>query len=515
VTEGGAVVAHSSAGWRSVPRSLAASLVFATAAARVASAQVPDPGEKCGTPTASRPKPAGTQMGAGDPETGRYPGAMVPVSLPLGTPATELPGAPTSSLPPTPTGTQATPPTNAPPPQVPGLPPTGPKEGDKDDRPRVEAIQAKGEVPEERLLDLGIELFDPGADEGDRAKLAKVGLSPELRRSEARFMSSHLKKTLESTGHWGAVRVVPGAGGEGFDLTVTGRIRESNGKRIVLDVAALDARGEKWLDKRYRGEADTSAYRTERVGQQEAFQEVYNRIANDLLLAREERDVEDLATVRQLASLRFAAQLLPEAFSPYLKSNGSGRFTLVRAPADDDPMVRRIASIRERDQMLVDTLNDHYLGFYEKMSGPYASWKMYTYEEQDALDRVQRQSMLKKILGGAAMVMGMLMTPNSRGEAAARDAAIIGGGLVLQSGFQQAQGKGLHQAALKELSTSFDADVAPLLVEVEGQQRKLTGPAETQFAAWRELLRQVLSLETGKPADPNDVLVVAAPNTSH
>jgi hypothetical protein len=514
VTEGGAVVAHSSAGWRSVGRCLAASLALATAATLAAASQVPEPGEKCGTPTATRPQPAGTQLEAGGPENGRYPGAFVPVALPLGIPETELPGSTQSSLPPTPTGTQSTPPASAPPPKVPGLPPAGPKEGEKDERPPVEAIQAKGEVPEERLLDLGIELFDPGAGEGDREKLAKVGLSPELRRSEARFMSFHLKKTLESTGNWGAVRVVPGPGGEGFDLTVTGRIRESNGKRLILDIAAVDARGQKWLDKRYRGEADTSAYRSERVGRQEAFQGVYNRIANDLLLARDERDAEDLATVRRLAGLRFAAQLLPEAFSPYLKSNGSGRFTLVRAPADADPMVRRIASIRERDQMLVDTLNDHYLGFYEKMSSPYANWKMYTYEEQDALDRIHRESMLKKVLGGAAILMGVLMSPNSRGEAAARDAAIIGGGIALQSGIQQGQGKGLHQAALKELATSFDGDVAPLLVEVEGQQRKLTGPAETQFAAWRELLRQVLSLETGKPTDPND-LVVTGPTTSH
>jgi len=513
VTEGGPIVAHSRAAFKDVRRCLAATLAFASAATLVAAAQVPEPGEKCGTPTASRPKPAGTHTSAGGPETGRYPGAFVPASLPLGTPGTELPGSPTSSLPATPTGTQATPPTSAPPPSVPGLPPAAPKEGEKDERPRVEAVQAKGEVPEERLLDLGIELFDPGADEGDREKLAKVGLSPELRRSEARFVSFHLKKTLESTGHWGAVRVVPGPG-EGLDLTVTGRIRESNGKRLTLDIVAVDARGEKWLDKRYRGEADTSAYRGERVGRQEAFQEVYNRIANDLLHARDERDAEDLATVRQLAGLRFAAQFLPEAFSPYLKNNGSGRFTLIRAPADGDPMVRRIASIRERDQMLVDTLNDHYLAFYENMSGPYASWKMYSYDEQDALDRIHRESLAKKIGGAVVMIAGMLIPRNSRGEATMGDAAIIAGGAVLQAGFQQGQEKGLHQAALKELATSFDGDVAPLLVEVEGQQRKLTGPAETQFAAWRELLRQVLSLDTGVPTDPN-VVVVVAPTTSH
>jgi hypothetical protein len=250
------------------------------------------------------------------------------------------------------------------------------------------------------------------------------------------------------------------------------------------------------------------------VGRQEAFQEVYNRIANDLLHARDERDAEDLATVRQLASLRFASQLLPEAFVSYFKSSGSGRFTLVRLPAADDPMMRRVASIRERDQMLVDTLNDHYLAFYENMSGPYASWKMYTYEEQDALDRIHRESLLKKILGGAVLVAGMFMPRNSRGDAMAGDAAILVGGAVLNSGIQQGQEKGVHQAALKELATSFDGDVAPLLVEVEGQQLRLTGPAETQFAAWRELLRRVFTLETGAPSDPNAV-VVLAPATSH
>jgi hypothetical protein len=164
--------------------------------------------------------------------------------------------------------------------------------------------------------------------------------------------------------------------------------------------------------------------------------------------------------------------------------------------------------------MLVDTLNDHYLGFYEKMSSPYANWKMYTYEEQDALDRIHRESLVKKIVGGVVMIAGMLIPQNSRGEATAGQVATIAGFAVLQDGLQAGQGKGVHQAALKELATSFDGDVAPLLVEVEGQQRKLTGPAETQFAAWRELLRQVLSLETGKPTDPND-LVVTGPTTSH
>ncbi len=471
--------------------------------------QIPDQ-EHCGSAAASQPRPAQPLAGGRGPLDRTREHGAVGVSLPLATPQTELPAPSAVDVPETPSpapagGSPLAPPAGGtPPPAVPGLVP----DRKDDDRKRIEARQAKGEVPEARLLDVGIELFAPGVDEGDRQKLSKVGLTPELRRSEGRFIAFHLKKTLESTGYWGTVRVLPGPG-EGVDLTVTGRIRESNGKRLAVSVEARDATGRKWLDRRYQGQADTTAYHSERVGRQEAFQEVYNRIANDLLEALEDRSDAELASVRQISGLRFASQILPEAFSPYIKSTGSGRYSLVRLPASEDPMTRRVASIRERDQMLVDTLNDHYLTFYEQMSGPYANWKMYTYDEQVALDRINRESMWKKILGGAAILTGLLMSPDSHNEAALRDAAMIGGSLVLQSGFQKSAEKGVHQAALKELSTSFDGDVAPLLVEVEGQQLKLTGPAETQFAAWRSLLRQVMTLETGVPIDPNAVIVTA------
>jgi hypothetical protein len=492
-------------------RVLVAATITLTLAPRSAVSQTRER-SLCGTPTATAP-PASMPAGNAASERGRTSGPYV--SVPLGVPAAELPAAPLAPVPSVPAtpitsaaaaphgggGTQA--------PAVPGLPPAA----KEDDRKRVEARQAQGEVPEARLIDVGIELFDPGSTESDREKLARTGLSPELRRSEARFMAFQLKKTLESTGYWGAVRVLPGPG-EGLDVNVSGRIRESNGKRLVIDIEARDARGEKWLQKHYRGQADTSAYRSDRVGQQEAFQDVYNRIANDLLEALDRRKDEELAMVRQIAGLRFAAQLLPEAFAPYLKSSGSGRYTLKRLPAADDPMTRRLASIRERDHMLLDALNDHYLAFNEKMGGPYANWKMYSYEEQDAIDRIRKESLLKKILGGAAVLGGVLMTPDSYGEAAVRDAAILAGSMVMQSGFEKGKEVGIHQAALKELATSFDGDVEPMLVEVEGQQLKLTGPAEVQFAAWRDLLRQVLSVESGAPIDPNSMIVLS-PGPKH
>jgi hypothetical protein len=397
-------------------------------------------------------------------------------------------------------------PSEAPPPALPGLPPDASRH--EQERRRVTAIQAKGEVPEERLLDVGVEIFGLGLGRGQQEKLAKLGLGQDVRRSEARYMAYHLLRTLEATGNWGAVRVVPGPG-EGLDVLVSATIVESNGKRLALDVEAHDARGKRWLRKRYRGEADLAAYRNETGTRPEAFQEVYDRIANDLLRERDERDDDELVNVRRVAALRFAAQLAPEAFAPYFKTDKRGRFQLRRMPAADDPMLRRTSSIRDRDLMFVDTLNDYYLGFYERMSGPYADWRKYSHEEQSALDKINRESRLKKILGGAAILAGMMMPRDSEGADMVGDIAVLGGTLAIQAGFEQAKQKGMHETALMELANSFEADTTPMLVEVEGRQRELSGSAEAQFVAWRDLLREIFSVETGAPNDPNRAAAVA------
>ena len=484
--------------------------VSVTAAAAVtivgtARAEEPRPGPACGTPKVAA-------VAAADPEgrgRGRVAGAtggselpvarLLPSELEVETPGIGSAPPPVSADPPV----GSAPPAPPSPPALPGLPPTPSKEDKDDARPRVEAIQAKGEVPDERLLDIGIGVFDPGVDEGDAERLAAKGLSAELRRAEGRFVAFHLKKTLEGTGNWGAVRVLPGPG-EGLDVFVSGRIVRSDGKHLTLDLDAADATGRRWLRRRYSGEADLRAYRPDRVGRHDPFQEIYNRIANDLLGQRDRLEAEEVMAVRRVASLRFGAELAPQAFAPFLKANRSGRYALLRLPAEDDPMARRVADIRDRDQMLVDTLNDYYLSFYERMSAPYANWRQYSYEEQAALDKVNRESTLKKILGGAAMLAGIIMSgSDSQGGRVVGDVAVLGGYAALQAGVQQGQEKALHVAALKELAVSVDGDVAPLLVEVEGHQLRLTGSAEKQFTEWRELLHRVLTVETGVPGDPN------------
>jgi hypothetical protein len=50
---------------------------------------------------------------------------------------------------------------------------------------------------------------------------------------------------------------------------------------------------------------------------------------------------------------------------------------------------------------------------------------------------------------------------------------------------------------LKELSDSFQNEVAAQVVDLEGQTLKLTGTAEEQYREWRRLLHQIYLEENG------------------
>ena len=55
----------------------------------------------------------------------------------------------------------------------------------------------------------------------------------------------------------------------------------------------------------------------------------------------------------------------------------------------------------------------------------------------------------------------------------------------------------MHIEAIRELSESFGSEAAPMIVDVQGQTRRLTGTAASQYESWRRLLKQIYEAETG------------------
>lgn len=363
------------------------------------------------------------------------------------------------------------------------------------------AAIAQQEVPENQLLDVAVQVFDPGLPATEK-EIEEAGLFPEVRRSEARYIPYQLKETLQTTGYWGAVRVVPDARSV-TDLQVTGRIVESHGETLTLEVRAVDSTGRVWLEKEYTDTASKFAYKGGVAGNVDPFQDIYNEISNDLVAARSQLSGQEIARIRDVARLRFATELSPYAYGDYLEQDRKGRYRVVKLPARDDPMMARLAKVQEREYMLVDTLDEYYARFHADMKLPYDNWRQYTYDEILALREVQA-SARKRYLAGAAMVLGGILidkNSSSRAESTVGVGAAIAGLYTIKSGWDRSKETKLHKDALEELDTSLNAEIAPLVIDVEGRVVELTGSVEEQYVEWRRILREIYQAETGLEPD--------------
>ena len=152
--------------------------------------------------------------------------------------------------------------------------------------PRVKAIQAATEIPTEQLLDVGVRLFEENVPEDEKA-LERNHIFPEVRKAEARYFPMQIRNTLEGTGHWGQVRVTP-ADADTLDVYVSGRILQSNGQFLRLDVTVADATGREWFRKEYDQIADTRSYKDTSGRPRDPFQNLYSNVANDMLAYRQQ-----------------------------------------------------------------------------------------------------------------------------------------------------------------------------------------------------------------------------------
>ena len=361
--------------------------------------------------------------------------------------------------------------------------------------------KAIAEIPENQLLDVWVELFDPGELPEDEEEA--MGLSMDIRDAEARFMPEQLRTTMESTGHWGAVRVVP-QNTTGGELLVQGKILTSNGEQLVLQIKAFDATGREWFNRNYEEELDENVYKTRGLishsPDSDVFQSLYNTIANDLAEFRRSLPATDIATIRQVAELRFAAELSPEAFADDLAVDADGNYTVVHLPAANDPMYQRVLAIRDRDFLLIDTLNGHFDNFCREMKTPYSEWRKARSEEAAALQKVKNEALQRKLLGVAAILGAIALEVSNNGNynsSVLRDTLVLGGAYAIKTGFDKDSETDIHRDAIIELDESFSAEARPLVVEVEGETHELTGSAEVQYAKWRALLKRIYVSETG------------------
>ncbi len=350
-------------------------------------------------------------------------------------------------------------------------------------------------IPDAELLDVGVAVFDPNIATIDES--ADVPVYPEVRKAEARFMANELSKTLQESGAWGAVRVVPDTQ-QFTDLLVAGRIIRSDGEQLSLDVKVTDARGQVWLNKTYQGITSRYAYDQATRTRQDPFTLVYRQIANDLLKAFEALSSRDRIAIRQVAELRFAREFASDAFADYLVQNSKGIYQIQRLPADNDPMLERVRNIRQRQYVFVDTLQGYYSGFAEDMYSPYQEWRKLGYEEVVAQRELQTEARNQMIAGGVAILAGIAAQgSNDEVIRTAGAVGIFGGAAILKGGLEKRNEANIHSLALEEIGQSLQAEITPRVIELDDRTVRLSGNVEDQYGQWRELMADIYAAEIG------------------
>ena len=321
------------------------------------------------------------------------------------------------------------------------------------------------QAAEEHFLDVSIRIFDPPA------VATGAEISAEIRQSEVRYIPMFIRYRLEESGLFGAVRVLPILD-SGAELMLEGHIIKSDGAALELAIQARDSTGRLWVDKTYAGAAVESVALNESAMTQDAFAYLYAELVRDLSTAQQQLTAQQLDEIHSAALLRFGNGLLPQFFTEYLQQTSDGTFSITRLPAADDPLLRRIETIREHEYLFIDVVDQEYQQFFTNIKPVYDMWRKFRREQTtSASDFATRE----------------INSPSDFRS---------GSYYALQESYNNYRRAKLQALYLDELSEGFANEVEPTQIELQDSLYKLTGTFEQQYREWRTILAELLELET-------------------
>lgn len=344
--------------------------------------------------------------------------------------------------------------------------------------------------PDYALLNLGVVTFEvPEPEPG--IGVTGESIYQQIASNETHYLPYVLRNALADSNQWGAVRVLPEAD-PSLDLTLRGRLIESNGLYLQLHMEVTDSTGREWIKKMYRSESTDADYpgpdpflrnlsRNEHIDAASAgdpFADIYHQIANDMLALRDSLTRQQLEQISQVSDMRYASDISPQTFQRFLVPGTDGLLTVRGLPARDDPMLLRIQNIKLRHHVFIDTVDEYYEALQQDMQAPYNLWRRYsrdqTLEDLSAQRRMESES-----------------------------AAEFGSFLALSQSYNRYMWAKMFAQEFMQLAASFNNEVAPAILELNRQVHGLNGPVEEQYEQWREILRQIFELETGLEAAPD------------
>lgn len=354
-------------------------------------------------------------------------------------------------------------------------------------------------LEESELLDVGIAIFDENIPE-DYDEMVEQVVMPEVRKAESQYIPYFAKNLLQSTGNWGAVRVIPRPT-HAVDVVVSGRIIRSNGESMEIAATVRDATGQTWFTRNYTSLASKYAYEPTMPETVDAFQAIYKDLANDMLAYRQALSKQDIQRIRKTAELKFAREFSSEAFAEHVREIQPGRFEVARLPADGDPMLARVRRVREREYLFIDTLDEYYANFHRQMYPAYQDWRRASYEQAIAYNELKAQAKSRAIGGTVALISGIgaIYESDSPYVDASGVVGVIAGASLITSAVQKRHEAEQQADRLREVGTAAEAELVPTTIELENQTHRLSGNVDQQYAQLRQILRKTYFEDLGLP----------------
>jgi len=343
--------------------------------------------------------------------------------------------------------------------------------------PLIQAIQAPST---NALLEVGVQVFSTAQNEAGEYEIGDW-VFDEIIQKETQFLPHLLKNTLVDSRQWGAIRVIPESD-PSLDLFVEGQIIQSDGETLELQIRAFDSSGREWLNKTYADQSIQEEYPEstrftldntfDAINFVDPFQDIYNRIANDLVAVRTNLGEQTLDDLNLVTDMLYASDLSPNTFSGAITANEDGLLIVNRLPSLNDPMMARVADMKYRHHLFIDTVDEYYQTLYEDIQPAYVLWRRYSIDQIAEIETSQQEAN-RSDYGGSS------------------------GFLSLSQRYDRFKWSKIFEREFNDLAAGFNNELAPAFLELNSQVHGLTGTMEQQYREWRGILRRLFELENG------------------
>ena len=286
-----------------------------------------------------------------------------------------------------------------------------------------------------------------------------------FRKTEAQLLAAKQRSVFEESGQWGVVRLYPEYSVIP-ELMLELIVLESDGRELSISATLTAVSGDVLLAETYLDRSAGTNLASEPEG---PFADLFHRIHRDVAIAVSQHS-QSTQYLDTLSFLRYAQQLVPEAFSGYLTSS-SGQWQLLREPSDQDPMYTRIARLMDYELLFVDTIDEQLSGALRDIDVAYTLWLQASKEQLDWLERRRSR--------------GLNVASFSDDSTFARHQAVYAAYRSLK----------IHEQELFELVLDLESESRSTALEIEDNVVKLEGTLEQQYREWRETLAKIVQLE--------------------